>query len=127
MQAIFLDTHIVIWLREKRRSSFSKKAIELINTVDRLVISPIVALELKFLFEIDKIMDTPQNILNDLNYMINLVVDEVDFYGVVKYSYSLDWTRDPFDRLIVANAIAKNSKLLTRDTLILENFKDAVW
>jgi PIN domain nuclease of toxin-antitoxin system len=37
------------------------------------------------------------------------------------------WTRDPFDRLIVANAMADGAPLITADETILANFRDAVW
>jgi PIN domain nuclease of toxin-antitoxin system len=40
----------------------------------------------------------------------------------------VDWTTDPFDRLIVAQAIANsNAKLITRDRLIRKNYPQAVW
>ena len=35
---------------------------------------------------------------------------------------SLTWTRDPFDRLIVAKAMAANAKLITHDENIRLNF-----
>lgn len=40
---------------------------------------------------------------------------------------SLDWTREPFDRIIVAQAIAREASLVTRDQTILANFAGAVW
>ena len=43
-------------------------------------------------------------------------------------SIKLDSHRDPFDRIIVATAIAYKLKLLTRDRRILKSFpKVAVW
>ncbi|CAN5501715.1 hypothetical protein BH23ACT3_BH23ACT3_09460 [soil metagenome] len=40
---------------------------------------------------------------------------------------SLPWTRDPFDRLIVADAIAAATPLLTRDDTIHANCDVAIW
>jgi len=37
------------------------------------------------------------------------------------------WTRDPFDRLIVAHAIKANCNLLTKDEKIRKNYAHAVW
>jgi PIN domain nuclease of toxin-antitoxin system len=37
------------------------------------------------------------------------------------------WTRDPFDRLIVARARATELPLLTKDMKIHAHFKAAVW
>jgi len=38
-----------------------------------------------------------------------------------------DWTRDPFDRIIVGNAAAENAVLITKDNSILEHYEHAVW
>ena len=38
---------------------------------------------------------------------------------MVEAARTFAWTRDPFDRLIVANAIADGVKLLTADEIIL--------
>ncbi len=127
METIYLDTHIVVWLREKELSKFSTNAIEGIENATKLFISPIVKLELKYLYEIGRIIDTPNNIIGDLNDMIDLTIDDIDFYSVVKKSLSLEWTRDPFDRLIVANTMARNSTLITKDEKIISNFKDTLW
>ena len=39
----------------------------------------------------------------------------------------LSWTRDPFDRLLVATALLHQAPLVTCDTRIQENFPGAVW
>jgi PIN domain nuclease of toxin-antitoxin system len=36
-------------------------------------------------------------------------------------------TRDSFDRIIVANAAATGSNLITKDRLIRRNFRGAIW
>lgn len=127
METLYLDTHVVVWLREKALEKFSQKALDAIEDAMKLVVSPIVVLELKYLYEIGRIIDSPHNILGDLNDMIDLTIDEIDFYHVVKKSLDLVWTRDPFDRLIVANTIARDAKLITKDEKILTNFDGALW
>jgi PIN domain nuclease of toxin-antitoxin system len=39
----------------------------------------------------------------------------------------LTWTRDPFDRMLVATALLHEIPLVTRDTCIHDNFPGAVW
>lgn len=127
MESLYLDTHIVVWLRQKELEKFSAKALNVIETSYNLLISPMVELELKYLFEIGRINDTPYNIIGDLNAMIGLKIDDVSFNDVIKKSLLIEWTRDPFDRLIVANAMLKDYLLLTRDENILSHFNGAVW
>jgi len=86
-----------------------------------------VALELETLFERGKIDRDPALILKNLGSSMSLGVSETAFATIVEYARSFAWTRDPFDRLIVANAMADGVRLVTADQTILANFKDAVW
>jgi PIN domain nuclease of toxin-antitoxin system len=127
MEALYLDTHVVVWLRQKELEKFSKKALESIEETDALLISPMVELELKFLQEIGRIDDTPYNIIGDLNAMIGLKIDEISLSEIIQKGMLIEWTRDPFDRLIVAQAMAKSYPLLTKDDKILSHFAGALW
>jgi len=127
MEALYLDTHVVIWLRQKELEKFSKKALENIEETDTLLVSPMVELELKFLQEIGRIDDTPYNIIGDLNAMIGLKIDEISLSEIIQKGMLIQWTRDPFDRLIVAQAMAKSYPLLTKDDKILSYFAGALW
>jgi len=49
------------------------------------------------------------------------------FGDVVAAARTFAWTREPFDRLIVANAMADGVRLPTADEHILQHFRDAVW
>jgi len=127
MEALYLDTHIVVWLRQKELEKFSPKALEAIEQAGQLFVSPMVELELKFLHEIGRISDTPYNILGDLGAMIGLKIDDHSLSEVIQKAMLIDWTRDPFDRIIVAHAMSQERKLLTKDEKILSCFQDAVW
>jgi len=123
---IYLDTHVVVWLYAGQAELLSKTAVEYIEKND-LYVSPIVYLELKFLYEISRIKVTPAEILENLSASIGLSVCDKKFFQIINESISLDWTRDPFDRIIVANAIANDAVLITKDTRILENYLKARW
>lgn len=123
---IYLDTHVVVWLFEGLLAKLSKKAIDLIEE-NSLCISPILQLELTYLQEIKKLNRSPNIIIRDLMDKIGLKICEIPFEEVVTKAQSLSWTRDPFDRLMVAQAMCNNSKLLTKDRLIHKNSKIAVW
>jgi PIN domain nuclease of toxin-antitoxin system len=46
---------------------------------------------------------------------------------LVEAATKLDWTRDPFDRMISAQAIVAGAPLLTADRTILANLPLATW
>ena len=127
MPQLFLDTHAVVWLHDKVVKNFSKEGKEAIEKSD-LYISPIVMLELEYLFEIDRISANSVSIVEYLENRISLKVDE-DLKTSRWFVTSLQekWTRDPFDRLIVSHAKTKGAALLTKDKVILKNYIKAFW
>ncbi len=123
---IYLDTHVVVWLYAGETERISDTGQELIENHE-LLISPIVFLELQYLKEINRLTVEPALLLENLASTIGLTICNNSFLQIVTEAIPQTWTRDPFDRLIVATAAAHNSILLTKDTTILENFQDATW
>ena len=127
MESIYLDTHVVVWLFSGETKKISNKAIEKIETSE-LLISPIVMLELTFLYEIKRLNYKQDEIIASLSKSIDLKICNASYASIIKQSTQLNWTRDPFDRLIVASAEYNNhSVLLSRDRLIRKNYDNAVW
>lgn len=123
---IHLDTHVVVWLYDGRTDILSKKVMALLQT-EELGVSPMVLLELEYLFEVKKITLKSQTYISDLTARIGLCVLSDSFEGVVAQAAKEKWTRDPFDRIIVAHARFNQSKLLTRDRAIRKNYSHALW
>lgn len=126
METVYLDTHAVVWLYQKDLDKFSSTVIELIENND-LLISPMALMELKFLNEIGRLHVKPMIIVSELQQTINLKICDEHFSKVVYESLDLSWTRDPFDRLIVANALASDAILLSKDRNIIQNYEKAIW
>ena len=123
---VYLDTHVVAWLYAGTQELLSKDAVRLIEERD-LFISPIVELELQYLKEAGKIKKSPRDIMSTLSKEINLKICPKDFHSVVQEAGSFHWTRDPFDRLIVAQASLQEKILITKDEIIRDHYKKAVW
>ena len=123
---IYLDTHVVLWLAEGLVERLSKTARGLVEEND-LLISPIVRLELHYLFEIKRCSRASNLILDELQSQIGLSVCDLPFDVVVGKATEITWTRDPFDRLIVANASCRGLRFLTKDASIRRHAKLAVW
>ena len=123
---IYLDTHVVVWLYAGELSRFPSLALDRIEKND-LMISPAVLLELQYLKEIRRIAVDPMLVLKTLEETIGLQLCSLDFLKVVFGALSQSWTRDPFDRLIAAQALVRNELLLTKDQTILLNCPVASW
>ena len=123
---IYLDTHVVVWLYAGKIEKLSEQAKELINDHE-VIISPVVRLELQYLFEIQRVTDEANKIIFDLSDRIGLKMCDKSLNTIVSSALDLSWTRDPFDRIIVANATINHNILLTKDQNILENYEKAMW
>ena len=92
-----------------------------------LGVSPIVELELTYLYEIGRVSEPASAPLSALRRAFGLQVVDVQLAELVQAAAGLSWTRDPFDRLISAHAIVANAPLITADETILENLPLATW
>jgi PIN domain nuclease of toxin-antitoxin system len=83
--------------------------------------------ELQYLKEIGRITAESALIIESLNYSIGLEVCQLPFAQIVTEAITQDWTRDPFDRLIIAQSRVRKTPLLTKDRTILEKYTLAFW
>lgn len=123
---IHLDTHVVIWLYEGERGRIPTNARQRMRDED-LVISPMVELELTYLHEIGRARTVSDLPVRELRRRLGLQISPTSFERVVDHARALTWTRDAFDRLIVANALADGADLLTADRRIRDHLPTAVW
>lgn len=123
---IYLDTHVVVWLYAGQLDCFSHDVQSLLNE-NELLISPIVQLELQYLHEIGRITVDADAVLADLAARIGLQVCEKRFQAVARAATAVSYTRDPFDRLIIAHASLNDNLLITKDETILANYPHARW
>ena len=118
---------MVLWLYVGEQNKLSDFVQSIIAQEFVLACSPIVKLELQYLYEIGRITDQPNAILTDLSQRIDLNICKKDFSLIIAQALGLSWTRDVFDRLIVANAMIDQNILLTKDQKILANYANAKW
>ncbi len=123
----YLDTHVLFWLCENRIDRISGPALKTLNR-DDLLISPIVTVELTYLHEIGRSRRVAQDIVKQLREQVRLRVCDHSFANVAETATFESWTRDPFDRMIVAHAKANGyAALVTSDEKIRANYPKAVW
>lgn len=119
-----LDTHVVVWLRAGDRKRLRPVARLLESGV---AVSPFVVLELQALFEIGRIRETGRWIADWLREErgIELATDHLAAAG--DRALDLSFTRDPYDRLIAAHALAAGASLLTVDETLRAHVSCARW
>lgn len=123
---IYLDTHVVIWLYAGKTEHIPYKTLELMKTQE-LLLSPMVLLEMTYLFEIKRLTVTSHQIINTLIPIIDLKISDLPYSSIIEYAIQQSWTRDPFDRVIVGQAAVKSSLLITKDSHILDHYAYALW
>lgn len=123
----YLDTHVVVWLCENKLSSISAPALDALNEHD-LLISPMVLIELNFLYQIKRIIRAPQDLAKQLRMQINVQVCNHSFTDLTETALFETWTRDPFDLMIVSHAKANGfAPLITSDDNIRNHYPKAIW
>ena len=111
---ILLDTHAAIWLVQGHRRSrpLSRQA--------SLHLSPASLLELQVLIEIGRLRLAPSRTLDSFSNDERLRLDEPPAGPWFSEACELSWTRDPFDRLLVAHARLRRWRLATADDHLLQ-------
>lgn len=123
---IYLDTHVVVWLYAGLTERFSVATQTMLDDED-LLISPVVRLELQYLYEINRITVTADTVIVDLAQRIGLAVCPKPFNDIITQATQITWTRDPFDRILVAHAALDQLPLLSKDQTILTHYPLAHW
>lgn len=124
---IYLDTNVVVWLAADALDLISQTAQDVIENADDLCVSPMVILELKYLLEIKKINHKPEFILKHLERSLGLKICEKPFIDIIEVAKKMDWTGDPFDRIITAHAAIMGDVLLSKDEKIRKYYRHTIW
>lgn len=126
-QLLHLDTHVVVWLYAGEHDRFPSGLRRRLNT-DSLRVSPMVRLELTYLHEIGKLTEAPHRIITELENAIGLAESTLAFGRVIDLAERATFTRDPFDRIITAQALYARASLATKDARIrAAHPADTVW
>jgi PIN domain nuclease of toxin-antitoxin system len=123
---IHVDTHVLVWLYAGDVGRFPPEAQQHLEDA-QIVVSPMAVLELQYLHEIKRVSEPAGRVVQDLTAKIGLQVDDVSFRELIASAEHLGFTRDPFDRLIVAHAGLREALLLTADKTILKHYPRATW
>ena len=123
----YLDTNVVIFLHSADLTRMTERAMKQIEDTD-LLIPSMVMLELEMLYEKGRFKVPSLQVLSDLNQRVAISVCQLPMFVIISSALQVKWTREPGDRLIVANAIANNeAPLVTSDRNIRAGYRNAIW
>lgn len=129
MEAVSLthvDTHVLVWIHGGEHSRLPRGVIDRLAT-NEIAVSPAVVLELQVLYELGRVREPAGTVMERVGPALALRRSDTSFQAVAIAAEPLAWTRDPFDRLIAANAVADAATLVTADRTIRANLPTAVW
>jgi PIN domain nuclease of toxin-antitoxin system len=86
-------------------------------------LSPVSLLELQILRESGRLEVQSAAVLEAIQSDHRFLLDDPSLVAIVDHALSIEWTRDPFDRLLVAHSVARRIPLCTTDRTILEHHR----
>jgi PIN domain nuclease of toxin-antitoxin system len=123
----YLDTNVLVWLAQGDVGRISRNAQSVLEHAD-LLISPMVLVELEYLYEVNRIRLSSRSVLLKVEHEIGIRVCDLAFARVADVVIDEKWTRDPFDRTIVAQAKANGlATLVSADEEIRKHYPRTAW
>lgn len=123
----YLDTHALVRLALGRSRLIGRDASRLIERAD-LLISSMVLVELEYLNEIGRLKLRSRDICAKVERELGVKLCELPFAAVANAAIDETWTRDVFDRIIVAQARANGlAPLISADEKVAEHYPRTVW
>ena len=93
-----------------------------------LLVSPMVMLEMEYLYEIQRTNWTSRDARFRMERDLGARVCDLPFPKVAEAALDEKWIRDPFDRIIVAQAKANGlAPLITADDKIRKHYPGVLW
>ncbi len=112
---ILLDTNALLWVHHGHR-----RAQRLQSLAGQLYASPASLLEIQLLVEVGRIRFRAGASVADLATDDRWMVDDLSSAGWFDRAIEVGWTRDPFDRLLVAHARFRGWRIATGDVELLD-------
>lgn len=123
-----IDTHVLLWFMEGS-PNLPEETRQLIGTADKVYISIVTFWELAIKNSIGKLI-----LHTSISDIIKVAEEELHFTILPIKSVHLDIVstlpfhhRDPFDRMLIAQAKAENATLISADEHFPEYGVDVIW
>ena len=123
----YFDTQALVWLAQGSLDQISPRVNRAMQQAE-LLFSPIVLLEIEYLYEIKRCKRPARDIQTKVEHELGVRLCDLPFSTIAEAALDEKWTRDPFDRLIVANAKANGfAWLISADEQMRKHYPRTVW
>lgn len=109
---ILLDTHFVLWVVV---GSSRLQEHSWLESYRPWGVSPVSLLEIQYLGEAGRLNVRNPELSEAIGRDPRFVVDEPPLLKMIRAALPLEWTRDPFDRLLCAHSEVRRTPLATTD------------
>ena len=124
-----LDTHTFLWMAGDL-SSLSANVLEILEEKShRLFLSAASGWEIAILQQLKRLElpDAPQRFIPEAMQKLNVMPIPIGFTTAISAATLPFIHRDPFDRLIIAEALKEKMMVLTKDDLFAEYGVQVLW
>lgn len=114
---LLLDSHSFVWMHEEPHKLSWKVALELVNPANQIFLSVASVWELQIKIALGKFSfsNTLENVINEEHQTNNLQILSVQLSHVLYLKNLPLHHKDPFDRLLISQAIVENMILVSAD------------
>lgn len=126
---ILLDTHVLIWLDlEPEKLSPSAKKI-LADTENMLFLSVVSVWEMQIKSQIGKLSHSKalSEVIQEQRKINRIQILSVELPHVLKVGELPLHHRDPFDRLLIAQALVEDMTILSKDAVFQQYNANVIW
>ncbi len=118
---ILIDTHIALWSLYASDQLSEKAVSYLTDPSNKIFYSYVTMWEIQIKHSIGKLPMTAEIFMQDCNAagFFSMPIRKEHIIGLDKISYSVEGHKDPFDRLLLAQALSEKIVFLTEDRKIL--------
>lgn len=125
---ILLDTHTFIWFVEGSKSltSLARKTIDNPNNISYVSIASLWEMSIKVGLKKLKLNSSFSTVIDDIREN-NFEILPIDFWHTLENTKLAAHHRDPFDRLLIAQAIVEDMQIITADDIFDKYKVKRIW
>ncbi|HLX52673.1 MAG TPA: type II toxin-antitoxin system VapC family toxin [Aquella sp.] len=122
---LLLDTHILLWVSQDHPSLTKQTKELIINGNNDIYFSTASIWEIMIKKSTNKLNIDIKSFVVDL-YKMNIFELPIEIEHIIKLEELPNHHKDPFDRILIAQALAEPIKLITHDKIILKYSPDLI-